>query len=184
MTDEIGEWLDCVVDNDYEIFSEFPYPIRRKSSDKVIKESINRKGYVICSLNRKQYLKHRIIAGQFISNPNNLPEIDHINHNKSDNRIENLRWVSKSDNQKNKTGYNDYQYVFLDELPETAETLDAYNGHEFDGLFVDYENQKLYLFNGKTYRELVPLRNEGNIYYYTQDIESHYRKLYHKVLFG
>ena len=38
MAEESGEWLECVVDNDYEIFSEYPYPIRRKGKERIIKE--------------------------------------------------------------------------------------------------------------------------------------------------
>ena len=183
MTDKTGEWINCVVDNDYEIFSEYPYPIRRKGSNRVIKECVNCGGYVVCSLNMKQHKKHRIIAQQFIPNPNNLPEIDHINQNKADNRLENLRWCSHSENQKNKSSWR-CQYVFIDELPETAEQLDSYNGHEFDGLWIDYESQKLYLFNGIKYREVVATRRQGNIRYRVLDIENIYRDLSHKVLFG
>ena len=184
MIDETGEWLECVIDNDYEINNAFPYPIRRKGSDKVIAERIDKSnGYVICALNCKKYLKHRIIAQQFIPNPINLPEIDHINHNRADNRILNLRWVSRSENQKNKTGWR-HQFIYIDELPETAEPLDAYNGHEFDGLFIDYENQKLWLFNGIKYRELIGWRSDGNLYYKTYDIQDYRCCLSHKVLFG
>ena len=186
MTDDItGEWLECIVDNDYQIFSEYPHSIRRKGTDRIIKESISKKdGYVQCSMNQKKYQKHRIIALQFIDNPENLPQIDHINHNRTDNRIENLRFVSASVNQKNKSSNKGHHYKFLDELPESAESLDAYNGHEFDGLFVDYENKKLYIFNGVKYRELVPCRITGNIYYRFYDIEDRRTALSHKVLFG
>ena len=181
-----GEWLECVVDDDYEIYSEYPYSIRRKGSDRIIKEFNDTKGYVQCKLNGKMYSKHRIIARQFIPNddPEYKTQVDHINHDKIDNRLLNLRWVSNSENLKNRTGQKGHQYVFLDELPETAEPLDAYNGHDFDGLFIDYEQEKLYVFNGVKYRELFPQRNQGNIYYHTYDIEDHRRKLAHKVLFG
>ena len=184
MTEETGEWVECVVDSDYEIYSEFPYPIHRKGKDRVISECIDKKsGYVKCKLNRKSYLKHRIIANQFIDNSNDLSEVDHINHNRADNRIENLHWVSHSENNKNRTGRGKYAYTYLDELPDTAESLSAYNGHEFDGLYIDYENQKLYLFNRTRYREAIATRNRDNLYYNIRDIENKLQHLNHVVLF-
>ena len=141
MTEEIiGEWLECIVDDNYEIFSEFPYPIRRKGSDKIVAECQAPNEYTRCWLNEKAYLKHRIIAQQFIPNPNNLPEVDHINHNRADNRIKNLRWCTRSENLRNKKSSHGRQYVLIDELPDTTEPLDAYNNHEFDGLWIDYVN--------------------------------------------
>ena len=56
------------------------------------------KGYRRLKVNgRKQYV-HRVIAEAFIPNPLNLPEVDHINEIKTDNRVENLRWVTTSQN--------------------------------------------------------------------------------------
>ena len=188
MTDEnTGEWIECVVDSDYEIFSEYPYPIRRKGSERIIKESVKNDGYVQCSLNHKTYLKHRVIAIQFISNddPENKPFIDHRNRNRADNRISNLHWVSISDNNKNKTAHKGYQYTYLDELPETAEPLERYNNHEFDGLFIDYENYKLYLFVVDVgYRVINASRRKGFVVYQVKDIANNYVRLFHGVLFG
>lgn len=42
----------------------------------------------------KNYLVHRLIALAFIPNPNNYPTVDHINNNKRDNNINNLRWAT------------------------------------------------------------------------------------------
>ena len=44
---------------------------------------------------------HRLIAKTFIENPNNKPCIDHINTIKTDNRVENLRWVTNEENMNN-----------------------------------------------------------------------------------
>lgn len=50
-----------------------------------------------------RYYVHRIIAETLIPNPQNLPEIDHINQNKTDNSIGNLRWVTRGENMNNIT---------------------------------------------------------------------------------
>ena len=50
---------------------------------------------------KKTFQIHRLVATHYIPNPDNLPQVDHINRIRSDNRIENLRWVTRSENQQN-----------------------------------------------------------------------------------
>lgn len=55
-------------------------------------------GYLRVAINNRQYLVHRLVAETFIPNPENKPEIDHIDRNRANNKVENLRWVTRSEN--------------------------------------------------------------------------------------
>jgi hypothetical protein len=68
----------------------------------LLKGSIARNGYLrhTLSVDDVKYYKsvHKMVAEAFVENPLNLPQVNHVNGNKLDNRVENLEWTSASTN--------------------------------------------------------------------------------------
>ena len=74
-------------------------------SNRYLKATVSNHEYLRIGLKKdninKQYLIHKLIAIAYIPNPDNKPFIDHINRIRTDNKINNLRWVTSSENNLN-----------------------------------------------------------------------------------
>lgn len=108
--------------------------------------SVNRAGYVKVTLNKKKYFVHRII---FMMQHGYLPkEIDHINCNPSDNRIENLREVNRTQNRYNivsyKTNTSGVKNVVKNKkLNKWEVSINVDGKRKYIGVFEDFELAEL-----------------------------------------
>ena len=79
--------------------------IRRIGKRNITNGHLNKDGYVrvALSINKKwvPYLVHRLVAQAFISNPENKEQVDHIDGNRTNNHVNNLRWVTAEENSNN-----------------------------------------------------------------------------------
>lgn len=72
--------------------------IRGRKYDKILSASKKDNGYYTVSINGNNEYVYRLVAKAFIDNPNNLNEINHKDEDKSNNRVDNLEWCTKSYN--------------------------------------------------------------------------------------
>lgn len=83
--------------------------VTNTNSDHTMKKQINNCGYYRVELSKsgkqKKYFVHRLVATAYIPNKDNFPQVNHINGNKLDNRVENLEWCTASQNHKHSFKY-------------------------------------------------------------------------------
>lgn len=82
--------------DDYEITKDGQ--VINKTNGHVLKPQPNGKGYLRVSIGGKLQFVHRLVATQYIPNPDNLDQVNHIDGNKLNNSVENLEWVSNQQN--------------------------------------------------------------------------------------
>ncbi len=113
---EIEIWKDVVVDKEEKNKYKGKYQVsnlgnikslsyNHSGKERILKPYKKESGYLYIDLfakgKRKTYRVSRLVALAFIDNPEGKREVDHINTIKDDNRVENLRWVTRKENMAN-----------------------------------------------------------------------------------
>ena len=120
---------------------------------RVLKPTLGFSGYWVLSLSdhsrqKRQYRAHRLIAQAFIPNPNKKPEINHKNGNRADNRLDNLEWVTASEN---------HQHAFVTGL-QVARCGESHHNAKLTEFQVRVI-RRLYEFGGITQTAIAALFN-------------------------
>jgi hypothetical protein len=133
---------------DYEISTTEPYVIRRSADELLMKQTLNKKsGYYQITLNGLTSRMHRLIAKQFLLNPNNLRCLDHINRIKTDNRLDNLCWCTNKQNSNNLL-----KHEIIPILPKDSVAVKKYLENEFNDLYYSKSENKFFVSNAHGFR--------------------------------
>lgn len=95
------QWKPLRINNKYLVSNYGRVKSLCKYKSIILKPFENKKGYLIVKINNKNYFIHRLVAQEFIPNDNIiLDTIHHKDTNKKNNYVNNLQWMSRSDNSK------------------------------------------------------------------------------------
>ena len=125
------DYLPLTINDNYLITKDGQ--IYSKTNKKYLVQHLRQDGYMSVSINDKAHKVHRLVASVFLPSPSNDKIfVNHKNLNRSDNSIDNLEWVSPSENTKHQVDSNPDRYLnqqkkvaCLDK--DTEEVINIYN---------------------------------------------------------
>ena len=162
---------------EYEISTSYPHEIVKIKTGKIIKPYIHKQtGYYRINLDGKSHLLHRVIAKQFLPNPNNYKYIDHADKNKQNYHLENLRYCTHKMNCNNRSNN-----IIVNEIPEDAIVVDSYKEYTFENLYFSESTNRFYFDSGIDFIERRPILNKKSNSYFimAKDINNNKIAIYY-----
>lgn len=98
----------------------------KRGAPRPLKVCYTNDGYQMVNASRPPQYVHRLVAETWIDNPNHYEQVNHINGDKDDNRVENLEWVTHSENMRHayRTGLLKVKGTPI-RIVETGETFES-----------------------------------------------------------
>lgn len=132
--------------------------------ERILKQNQTHDGYaiiVMCIKNKpKSFRVSRLVAKYFIENPNNYPQVDHIDENRLNNHVDNLQWLSARDNTTRSQG-KEVNQISLDgkliathtSIAQAAKSINADKGNIHKVLMKKYRTAYNYKWEYATKNE-------------------------------
>lgn len=135
---------------------------------KYLKPSKNKDGYYQVDLyknrKRKTIFIHRLVAQAFIDNPENKPTVDHVNRDRLDNRVENLRWATSKEQTYNRdlTNFaNKYRKTYGVKIIEVIDDKEIEYLSLHSVLNIDINALQHHIYKGET--DFYVKQRNGNV---------------------
>lgn len=122
---------------------------------------------------RKNYAIHRLVAVAFIPNPKDLPQINHIDGNKNNNRVENLEWCNNGYNQQHAvdTGLKDVSKMSLNSsFRKLSEEQVRFIKHMYETIDVTKRGEKTRFY--KVIKTMFNLQSENTTHWIVAGITN------------
>lgn len=142
------EWRRLPDFPDYEVSNIGKVRSLKRGKQRILKDRPDGSGYyqvVLCKDGKEYSHKvHRLVAMLFLTNTENKQQIDHINRNIIDNRVENLRWCTRSENMLNTHRHyaETYGIRWLPDIRKYKVQLNINRNQTYLGCFETLENAK------------------------------------------
>ena len=162
--------------DNYSICMNYPYDVRNDKTGRILKPHLTKDGYYqicLCMNNhRKHYYHHMLIwISHFGSYDKIQYDIDHVDHNRINNHIDNLRLVSRSLNAINMSKYKSKQFDFYNELPDKIVINEEHK------IYYCKQYDKFFRFVVSEYREIRERKrsdNNGTLIKWYKDYKQYY----------